>query len=138
MSNQRIDSAEKFVTNDLLKDFGLDGALSVENAILISWKNYSIIEKEFTQPKEELLEYFQLPDYWFKLIKFIHYHIFNGVYRNAGEFRKISDRDSGVVYFGGTNNRELKSNYSGTLAIKIEQELFELCKQFTSLNQDHL
>lgn len=53
-------------------------------------------------------------NYFFNLIIFMHFHLFENITSKAGEFRKLSDINQGKVFFGGIEQREQKTKYSGS------------------------
>lgn len=129
--NLDLDKAEFSITQTLLADFSSDKALTPEEAVKLCWSNYSKIENEFSSPNPELYSYFSIPDYWYKLIQFIHFQIFKGVYTNAGSFRKISDSNNGKVYFGPQLAHMQKPRFEGFSPTKIEKSIFEICEELS-------
>jgi len=127
-----MDLEEFNTTSDLIQDFGAEKSLNVEEAVRIAWNNYRKLENEFFKENQELHSYFSNPNYWYKLILFLHYHIFNGVYTNNGSFRKNIDPNYGKVSFGKQSNREIKMQFDGTIPNEIEAKIEDICIKFTN------
>ncbi len=66
------------------------------------------------------------------LCRSLHKSLFKFILSNAGEYRKSSDKNNGIVNFGGFNFRTRQSNFTGFAPNTIETEIiksFEILKQ---------
>ena len=97
----RIDPAEHEVTQDLLRDFGVDGSVTVEKVYKISWERFSTIEssEELIQKLGRSISILE-SDISPQIAKIVHQFMYTGLYPFAGEFRSNDDPGDGLIYFG--------------------------------------
>jgi fido (protein-threonine AMPylation protein) len=60
-----------------------------------------------------------------RLAKTTHAFLFDGILRNAGEYRKKEEPNEGAVYFGGREPQSCRMKYKGTHPNSIEEEVDE-------------
>ena len=77
------------------------------------------------------------PVFFERINRLIHEFMFIPVLSNAGEFRKVTDRNSGAVYFGGEQIRQPSgSKFSGVSADLIEAEMKKTFSLLTSADKN--
>ena len=126
----QIDSHEREVAQDLLKDFAADSSVTPEIVYKLSWERYIFLEnevpvlstmlKEFKSGNKEnyQFEFFDLP-----LI--LHHYIYSGLYTFAGRYRSEDDPSSGNIFFGKVKGHNRSPEFSGTISSGIGEEILE-------------
>ena len=131
------DLSEKSYLTELIRDFGTGKAIDPEEALRQIQSTYRTMEfktDSYTtylfKNKESLRVAFKV---WIKIFhKFLFYNILN----NAGEFRKSTDKNGGIVLFGRDVHRKpFGSQFKGTHPDLIEAEIENIVKLLSA--DDH-
>ena len=118
----KIEPAELRTTNDLLKDFAADPALSAEVVYLKSWSRFNILEQAplheiFHQSR--ILRFIRRPVYS-ALPQAFHKFIYDGLFTFAGKYRSKDDPHGGNIYFGHQHAQRRKPKFHGEPPDEIE------------------
>jgi fido (protein-threonine AMPylation protein) len=116
----------------LIRDFGADFDESqAGKAFQRINMRYKVLENEFVLKESELFISYgsgnvHAASSIMKRFAFgVHWFMFNNVLSNAGEIRKDSDPNGGMIYFGGAKNQQRKQEFHGTLPSRIDAKLDE-------------
>lgn len=126
------ESSELEHLQDLLSDFSASPKLSPEEALRLSHINYRFISKDLSIsfeniPRKNYPKHFS--QFFFTVTKALHWMIFEGIFSNAGEFRKSTDPQGGQVHFGPFDRKSGKSaKFKGSAPKDIEEDLQEICR----------
>ena len=130
-SKNLYESSELEHLRDLLSDFSVPRKLTPEEALRLSHIQYRLISKEVFADLLEVLKAYkkEFPAFFFGQAIIFHLAIFNGIFSNAGEFRKPTDSQGGLVHFGPFDRKSGKSaKFQGSSPKDIERDLKEICQ----------
>jgi len=128
-------SSELEHIRDLLTDFSAKEGISPEDALKLSNIRYTVIGRGLFSDLLDLLKSNEdnFPEVFVGLAKYFHKLIFDGIFSNAGSFRKQSDPLDGQVHFGPFDRKSGKTaKFQGTSPQKITSELMTICQWLSS------
>ena len=115
--------------DDLMGDFGTDEDIDVEVALRRIFERWQRIQSDIIAIGDSIREKVEsevsLSSELKSLALGAHYYLFDGILVNAGEYRKRSDPNRGVVYFGGNEPQGMEMKYEGEHPPKIDQGINE-------------
>lgn len=125
-----IPKNEILYLKELMEDFPLDEVPTPEEA-------FNIISLRFESLSELIRNHCISPQMnnFSKLPIEFHRILFNGILSNAGKYRQQSDKNNGMVGFGGKHDREYLNKFIGSVASKINEEIQQLSTLLDNNNE---
>lgn len=121
--------AELDYLRSLMADFGVPEAPPADDAARLIYMRYLRFSELMTQ---QVIDWSK-PKAIIALISALHYGLYAGMLRNAGQYRQGSDPNKGWVGFGGQDRRErrAKTRYSGVHPDQIEDAMQQAIRSLT-------
>jgi fido (protein-threonine AMPylation protein) len=126
--------AESAEIQALLDDFGL--TTDAPDVVLETMKHrYNMLDNLYESLNDALVKL--SPQDWVKWSLAIHSFLYSDIMSFTGSFRKVEDKQGGMVYFGGIDGRTNQNKFKGANPSEIETELLKAFEYLSAKNPDN-